>query len=105
MTPLINKHNIVPYIYFKGRVSRDKGGLQMVSVARYIVLDIPALYLFSILMSPSYAKFNICNMYASPAPLFRLPPPRKRVIQGEFTETLTETYSRGGFRIQRNIYL
>jgi hypothetical protein len=47
---------------FKGIVSRDWGGLLMVSVKRYKVLDMPAWYLFSILMSPSYVKFNICML-------------------------------------------
>jgi hypothetical protein len=42
---------------FKGIVSRDWGGLLMGSVDRYLVLDVPATYLFIILMSSSYVKF------------------------------------------------
>jgi hypothetical protein len=46
--------------HIKGIVSRDWGDLLMVSVDRQKVPDIPATYLFLILMLSSYVKFNIC---------------------------------------------
>jgi hypothetical protein len=48
----------------KGIVSRVWGGLLIVSVDRYEVLDVPvpAKYLFLILMSSSYVKFYICML-------------------------------------------
>jgi hypothetical protein len=48
--------------HFKGIVSRDWGGLLMVLVDRYIVLDVPATYLVLIVRSSSYVKSNICML-------------------------------------------
>jgi hypothetical protein len=48
----------------------------MGSVDRYLVLDVPATYLFLILMSSSYVK---CKMFAW---LVRIPSPGRRVTRG-----------------------
>jgi hypothetical protein len=61
--------------FIKGIVSRDRGGLLLGSVHRYLVLDVPATYLFLILISSSYVKFYICLLVC-------IPPPRRRVTHG-----------------------
>jgi hypothetical protein len=61
------KNNEQGFYSIKWIVSRDWGGLLMGSVDRYLVLNVPATYLFLILMSSSYLKnstyIRLAGMY------------------------------------------